>query len=147
MTESNVEVGPIVAAAMIAIGLATVVWAVATNPRQPVELPRLHVSTGTTAPSFGVKDPEPSNAITDDEWEQTLIDVEKIKTDRLVTHIDPSTQVATVSAEKWAALDAERKREVGRHLAVYCGRISGSDEHHVEVRDEGGAKLESYDRD
>src|SRR5688572_1376321 len=101
MTEKTApEVGPIVALAMIGIGVAVVVWAVATAPLDESAKPTFTVTTGTTAPSLGLPD-KPAGGVSDSEWESTLIDVEKLKTDGVVTDVNPSTQLATVSKEKW----------------------------------------------
>jgi hypothetical protein len=150
MTEKTApEVGPIVATAMIAIGLAIVVWAVATAPIQESAKPQLTITTSTSAPSLGLPgEPDDSaGGVSDSEWEATLIDVEKMKTDGLVTDVNASAQAVTVSAEKWNALDEDRRREIGRHLAIYCGRISGTDDYEVEIKDESGTKLGAYQRE
>ena len=148
--EKSVEVGPVVATAMIAIGVATVVWAVATNPNRKVDKPAFQFTTGTTAPSL-IPDPPPPEpdvaAVSDAEWEKTLVDVEAIKTDGLLTSINASIHTATVDADKWNALSDDRRRELGRHLAVYCGRVGGSDEYKVEIVDKNGDELGSYERD
>jgi hypothetical protein len=151
MTEKTApEVGPIVATSMIAIGVAVVVWAVATAPIQESAKPTFNITTSTGAPSLGLPDepePEDPGAVSDTEWEQTLIDVEKLKTDGLIINVEASGQVATVSAEKWNALEEDRRREIGRHLAIYCGRVAGTDRYEVVINDETGAKLGSYQRD
>lgn len=153
MTEArSQEIGPIVAIAMIAIGLSAVVWAVATKERTAVEKPRFSLTTGSGNPALGPAEQEAGTeaeedeGITDGEWEKVLIDVEKVKTEGLVEDIDVSSQVVRVAKEKWDALEASRREEVGRHLAVYVGRVSGSDRHEVEIRD-GEESLGTYRRD
>jgi hypothetical protein len=147
MTERNVEIGPIVAMSMIAIGLCTVIWAVATNPHRSgppsVDVNRLEIDTGTAAEDLAAE----TGGISDTEWEATLIDVERIKTDGLVTDLNTSTHVATVAGDEWSALSEDRRREIGRHLAIYCGRLSDSEEYTVEIVDQNGLKLGSYQRD
>ena len=59
---------------------------------------------------------------------------------------DEAWKIATVDGEKWNALSEDRRREIGRHLAVYCGRVGGSDEYKVEIVDKNGLKLGSYER-
>jgi hypothetical protein len=149
MTEKSLELGPIVATSMIAVGLAIIVWAVATNPRPAGGLgaPSFRVTTGTTALGGAEPEPEHEGGLSDSEWEETLIDVERIRTDGLVTNVDAEAQVATVSTEKWAALSEERQREIGRHLAIYCGRVSNTDRYQVEIRDQSGEKVGEYERD
>jgi hypothetical protein len=145
MTEkTEPEVGPIVAWAMIGIGIAVVAWAVATQPVEAPKKPVFTVHTGTTAASLGLP-PDPK-AVSDTEWEETLVDVEKLKTDGVVTDVNASSQIATVSADKWNALSDDRKREAGRHLAIYCGRVSGTDDHRVQIKDESGASVGAYER-
>ena len=145
MTEKSLEIGPIVASTMIAIGFATVVWAVATNPRtgEP-DKPKFEFHAGNTDTSSAAAVDD--NAVSDSEWEATLLGVEKLKTDGTVTKVDPEKQIATVSADRWNALTDDQRRESGRHLAIYCGRISGTDRYQVDIQDESGAKLGSYER-
>jgi hypothetical protein len=143
MTEKNVEVGPIVATAMIAIGIATVVWAVSTNPHRSAK-PLLKVDNFEVGQTSTAATEDPG--ISDAEWEQALIEFEAIKTDGLLTSINAALHTATVDADKWSALSDDRRREIGRHLAAYCGRVGGSEEYKVEIVDKNGIKLGSYQR-
>lgn len=142
------EIGPIVAIAMIVLGLGAVGWAVGTKEQTAAEKPGFNFTTNVGSPSGETEqEPEEEEGISDAEWEKVLIDVEKMKTEGVVTKIDVSTQVVHVSSEKWKALDEARQKEIGRHLAVYVGRVSGSDRHEVEIRDDADGAVGTYRRD
>lgn len=142
MTTAQRELGPLIAAALIGTGLASIVWAVATKERVDEPGPKLTINTGLTPPAPA--DEPASDGVSDAEWEKVMIEVEKIRSDGLVEKLDTEAQVAVVNAERWKALDGAAQRAAGRQLAIYCGRVSDSGQHRVTIRDAAGEELGSY---
>ena len=127
---------------MIVVGLATVSWAVLTKEHKSAG-PQLEFSSDLRT---GDESALGTDEVSDEEWEKILIDVEKIKTEGLVTDVNVSEQIATIKKASWSQLAESRREEVGRHLAVYCGRVSGTDEYRVEIQDESGSKVGQFER-
>jgi len=71
--------------------------------------------------------------------------IQQLKDLKLLKDIQPEFHEAFVDPVIWAALDYKTKEGIGRVLAFYCGRKSGTNLNWVEIKDNySGKKLAKY---